>query len=108
MTIHIEELTIQTIIGILDFEREKAQNLIIDLNISYDYDKNSFLNYGDIVQNVTDDIKTKKYGLLEDAIVGIKDMLVSQYPQIKTLYIKLTKPDILKNCHVGLSKIWNF
>lgn len=108
MTIHIKELTIQTIIGILDFEREKEQNLIVDIEIDYDYVKNSFLNYADIVQEVTSHIKTKKYGLLEDAILELKNSLISKYPQIKTLYIKLTKPDIFKNCRVGLSKTWNF
>jgi 7,8-dihydroneopterin aldolase/epimerase/oxygenase len=108
MTIHIENLSIQAIIGILDFEREKTQNIIIDLEIGYEYNKNVFLDYADIVQSITDDIKTKKYGLLEDAIVALKDMLISKYPQIKTLYIKLSKPDILKNCRVSLSKTWNF
>ncbi|CUV66448.1 Dihydroneopterin aldolase [Sulfurovum sp. enrichment culture clone C5] len=108
MTVHIKELTIQTIIGILDFEREQEQNLIIDLEIDYDYVKNSFLNYADIVQEVTSHIKTKKYGLLEDAILELKDFLISKYPQIKTLYIKLTKPDIFENCHISLSKTWNF
>ncbi len=108
MTIHIKELTIQTIIGILDFEREKEQNLIIDLEIDYDYVKNSFLNYTDIIQEVTSHIKTKKYGLLEDAILELKNSLISKYPQIKTLYIKLTKPDIFENCRVCLSKTWNF
>lgn len=108
MTIHITGLTIQTIVGILDFEREKTQNLLIDMDIRYKYSNDNFLNYADIVQNVTKDIQTKKYGLLEDAIIGLKDTLIINYPQIKTLHIRLTKPDILKNCHVGLSKTWNF
>jgi dihydroneopterin aldolase len=108
MTIHIEGLTIRTIVGILDFEREKTQDLVIDMNIDYKYDNNDFLNYADIVRIVTDDIKIKKYGLLEDALVGLKDILISTYPQIETLFIKLTKPDILKNCRVALSKTWNF
>lgn len=108
MTIHIENLTTQAIIGILDFEREKAQNIIIDLKLNYEYDKNSFLNYADIAQTIINDMQIKKYGLLEDALESLKEILFSQYPNIKTLYIKLTKPDILKNCHVGLSKTWNF
>lgn len=108
MTIHIEGLTTKAIIGILDFEREKAQNIIIDLELGYEYDKNNFLNYADIAQAVINDIQIKKYGLLEDALESLKEMLFSQYPHIKTLYIKLTKPDILKNCRVGLSKTWNF
>ncbi|MDD5548667.1 MAG: dihydroneopterin aldolase, partial [Sulfurovaceae bacterium] len=45
MTIHIENLSIQAIIGILDFEREKTQNIIIDLEIGYEYNKNVFLDY---------------------------------------------------------------
>ncbi|MBU4111247.1 dihydroneopterin aldolase, partial [bacterium] len=33
MTIHIEDLQFQCIIGILDFERVKEQNIIINLTL---------------------------------------------------------------------------
>ena len=39
MTIHIESLTFETIIGLLDFEKERPQRVIIDLRASYDYEK---------------------------------------------------------------------
>jgi dihydroneopterin aldolase len=108
MTVHINNLKIKAIIGILDFEREKAQDLFVDLEATYRYKHNSFLNYADMVTIITDDITTKKYGLLEDALIGLKDILIAKYPQITTLNIKLTKPDIIKSCQVGLSKTWNF
>ena len=37
MTIHIEALTFDVIIGLLDFERDRPQRVIIDIEASYDY-----------------------------------------------------------------------
>lgn len=37
MTIHIEDLKFQCIIGILDFERTKPQDVIVNVEIKYDY-----------------------------------------------------------------------
>ncbi|MEK6658706.1 MAG: dihydroneopterin aldolase, partial [Campylobacterota bacterium] len=51
MTIHIEDLKFQCIIGILDFERVTPQDVIINLAIEYDYKKN-FINYADVVEIV--------------------------------------------------------
>ena len=49
MIIHIEDLRFRCIIGILDFERTAPQDVIIDLQIEYDYEK-KFINYVDIVE----------------------------------------------------------
>ena len=38
MTIHVEALTFDVIIGLLDFERERPQRVIIDIEASYDAD----------------------------------------------------------------------
>lgn len=39
MTIHIEDLRFQAIIGILDFERTTPQDVVVDLTIKYKYKK---------------------------------------------------------------------
>ena len=39
MTIHIEDLKFQCIIGILDFERVTPQDIIINMSIEYLYEK---------------------------------------------------------------------
>jgi len=108
MQIHIEALTFETIIGLLDFERDRPQKVIVDLEASYDYKNEDYLNYSDIVTQLQNELKEKKYELLEEALLGLKERLYTSYPQLKTLKIKISKPDILPNCSVGLSQNWEF
>ena len=48
MRIYIENLKFQTIIGILDFEREIPQDVVIDTIIDYSYSNGDFINYADV------------------------------------------------------------
>jgi dihydroneopterin aldolase len=107
MTIHIESLTFDTIIGLLDFERDKPQKVVIDLSASYTYET-EYLDYADIVTLIQNELKTQRYKLLEDALLGLKNTLIDTYPQIKTLWLKIAKPDILPECSVALSNEWEF
>ena len=42
MTIHIEALSFDVIIGLLDFERVTPQRVIIDIEASYSYSDDDF------------------------------------------------------------------
>ena len=106
MRIHIEELSINTIIGILDFERTLKQTVIVEIRIDYDYSDKSFIDYSIVINRVETMLNSKEYGLLEDAIEDIGSSLISDYPQINRLYLKISKPDIIKNASVALSKEW--
>ncbi|WP_294952059.1 dihydroneopterin aldolase [Sulfurovum sp.] len=108
MTIHIEALTLDVIIGLLDFERERTQRVIIDMKGSYRYESENFVDYADIVLLIEEELKEKRYELLEEALLGLQNVICTAYPQIKTLSLKITKPDILDKCHVALSQQWTF
>ena len=102
MKISIEKLTFKCIIGILDFERIKKQKVVIDISFEYDFvDENSFIDYSKIASKVKKTMKEKKFKLLEDAIKHLENYLQRKYP-IKNLKIKISKPDIIKNCYVSL------
>jgi len=107
MTIHIENLTFDVIIGLLDFERDKPQRIIINLEASYEYKEGQFIDYADMVLLLQNELKEKRYELLEDALLGLKELLFTTYPQLQTLFLKISKPDILPQCTVSLSKTWN-
>jgi len=107
MKIHIEDLSFETIIGILDFERVTLQKIIINIEIDYEYLENNFINYADVSQMVEDRVNEKQYGLLEDGLLDLKNIIINRYTQISTLYIKITKPNILTNAKVSLSNVWN-
>jgi len=108
MTIHIEKLTFDVIIGILDFERDKAQKIIVDLEASYKYSKANFIDYADIVMLIQNELKEKRYNLLEDALLGLKNLIYSTYPGFDSLSIKISKPNVLPECSVALSNTWKF
>jgi len=108
MTIHIEALTFDVIIGLLDFERDKPQKVIVDIEASYEYKDEYFIDYADIVILIQNELKLKRYKLLEDALIGIKSTIITAYPQLKSLSVKIAKPDILTECSVALSHSWCF
>jgi dihydroneopterin aldolase len=103
MTIHIEDLTFSTIIGILDFERVTPQDVIIDARIDYCYEENTFINYAEVIALIEKEVQQEKYELLEDALSDISNKLLKKYTKIKNIYLKITKPDIITNAKVSLS-----
>ena len=67
MTIHIEDLKFQCIIGILHFERVEAQDVIVNITIDYEY-IDDFINYADVADLVKTSMKNNKFSLIEDAL----------------------------------------
>ncbi len=102
MKIEISDLTFKCIIGILDFERIKKQRVIINISFEYDFSKDFFIDYSEISNLIKSTMKKEKFLLLEDAILHLENLLNNSY-QISNLYIKISKPNILKNCIVSLS-----
>jgi len=106
MTIHIEALEFDVIIGLLDFEREHTQRVLIDLEAEYAYSEENFIDYADLVILMEKELKEKRYELLEEALLGLKNVIATAYPGIETLTLKIAKPDILPRCNVALSEQW--
>ena len=108
MTIHIEELTFKCIIGILDFERVTPQKVIINVEIEYNYEENNFINYADVIKLIEQQILEKKYELLETAIEELTQKIIEKYSKITKLTLKISKPNIIKNAKVALSKTYSY
>jgi len=107
MTIHIESLTFDTIIGILDFERITPQSVIVDMVLDYVYENNNYINYADLILLIEKQMNEKKYELLETAIEELRENIILKYPQITKLNLKITKPNIINNAKVALSSSWS-
>ena len=103
MKVKIKNLTFNCIIGILDFERKKKQKVIIDCSFKYDYKKDEFIDYSEVANLLEKTMKKKKFLLIEEAIIHLKQKLLKKY-KINDLKISIKKPTILKNCIVSVQE----
>ena len=108
MTIHIEGLMLDTIIGILDFERTSKQKVVVETKINYFYAKEQFIDYSIVINLIETLLKDREYKLIEDALDDIGERLLESFPQIVSLFLKISKPDIIRNASVGVSKEWKY
>ncbi|MGB5965379.1 MAG: dihydroneopterin aldolase [Sulfurimonadaceae bacterium] len=107
MTISIKDLEFKTIIGILDFERVTKQKVRINCSIDYEYDK-QFLDYALVTKHIEEQMINNEFELIEEALLSLKSSLKSDFPLISTLFLKISKPDILANCEVSLSETFEY
>ncbi|MFA7083445.1 MAG: dihydroneopterin aldolase [Arcobacteraceae bacterium] len=103
MKVNIKELTFNTIIGILPFERTKEQQVVINCSFSYNYSNGNFVDYSKVAQDIKTAVQSKKFELIEEAILDIKKELKKNYP-IKKLKLYIAKPTILDDCIVEVGE----
>lgn len=108
MKILIENLTFETIIGILDFERTAPQCVRIDCTIDYPYSEANFINYAEVAQLIERTMTLQKFELIETALDVLGMTLKQTFPLIQNLKLTIRKPDILSNCTVGVEQTYPF
>ncbi len=103
MKVFIDNLSFKAIIGILPFERVTKQRVIVNISFSYDFNSNDdFIDYSKVARMVKSTMKKEKFKLIEDAIIHLQSKLQKRF-KLSNLSIKITKPDILKDCVVSVS-----
>ena len=107
ITLHIENVSIQAIIGILEQERHAPQPIEINAEITYAY-TDTFLDYVGICNLITTSLQNNAYGLLEVALLDMAKILKTQHSNIQKLSLCIKKPTILKSCVVGASITQDF
>lgn len=108
MTILIENLTFDSIIGIMEAERVTPQKVIIDCIITYQYTHDTFINYAQVSEHIQNSIQKNEFFLIEEALQSLGSSLKKAFPSISTLSLTLRKPDILGNCTVGVQENFIF
>jgi len=103
MQIHIENLTFETIVGILEEERLTPQKVTLHVKIAYDYQGDNVIDYAKVSAFLESEMNTMCYFLLEDALKDLSQKLKVFYPHMSKLKLKISKPDILPNAIVGVS-----
>ena len=110
MWVELNQLHIQCIIGIYDFERQRPQDLIIDIALGLQYGhwfkaahggllKHS-LDYGRIAQQLTQLCQSAQFRLLESiylliSYIFLEPPLHGHRVEIEALRLKITKPHAL-------------
>lgn len=90
-------LKLSCIIGILPFEREKKQKVVIKLKIKSD----EFLDYALLCKWLKCTYKKQKFELLEESLEFVANGLKKMHPALRSLQISITKPHIIKNARVS-------
>jgi len=98
MKIFVSSLKLNVIIGALDFERLKPQNIEVDIEIEY---QNKFIDYAKVRELIKKYFKEEKFIYLEDAIRFISQKLKTIFPQIISIFICIKKLEIFNDCCVG-------
>ncbi len=107
MTIEIEDLRFQCILGILNFERLSPQDIIVNIKINYTYN-DTFINYAQVSDFIKSEMIKEKFLLIEDALSNLATKLKINFSLIDTLHLKITKPSILPDCTVSVSDYYSF
>jgi len=110
MTISIKNLSFKAILGILDFERNNPQSIEIDCEIKYSYKKeeSDFIDYIEAASFIETTMKSEKFFLIEDAIERLFQLLKVKFPQIKSIKLTISKPNVMPNCRVSVSNYCSF
>ncbi|RUM68422.1 MAG: dihydroneopterin aldolase [Sulfurospirillum sp.] len=103
-TIHIENLKLKAVIGLLDFERTNSQTVIADCMIDYVREDDTFIDYAIVAKMIEEMLKKGEYFLIEDALDEIILAIKDTFFTIRSITLKLSKPEILANCTVSVKK----
>ncbi len=100
-TIFIEDLTFKAVIGLLEKERNEEQVVVVNVKIDYE-NKKSYIDYAKVTDLIVKIIQEGEFLLIEDAIDEIEKELKNRFLGMKSLYLSIKKPEILKNALVGV------
>lgn len=101
-TICIENLKLRAIIGILEKERVESQEIIAWCFIEYEKCEVEFINYAKVSKMIENMLVKNRYNLIEDALDDIINNITNSFNGVKTIRLKLAKPEILDNCVVAV------
>ncbi|WP_181881491.1 dihydroneopterin aldolase [Helicobacter sp. MIT 99-5507] len=100
--ISLRDFKINTIIGILEFERKNKQNIIIDIDILY---RNiEILDYSLIHSLIIDIFNKNQFYYIEDALDFVLDSIKSNFKYLISIDISIKKLNIFDDCIASVSK----
>lgn len=99
--VFIKNLEVETIIGIYDWEREKRQSVVFDLEMAWDNARpaaseniDDALNYKTLSDEIKETVSTSNYQLIETLAEKVAELVLNKYG-VEWLQLTLHKPDAL-------------
>ncbi len=109
-TIYIEQLKIDCIVGVNDWERNIRRQVILDLKLETDVTKaaekdtiEDAIDYKTVSDRVTSFVQSSSYLLIETLAEYVADLVLTEFP-VSRISLKLSKPGAVSNAkNVGVS-----
>lgn len=113
MQLKIENLAVSARVGVHEWEREKAQNIVINLLLDFDSGAapttdliTDTLDYSILEAHVVQIVEAKHYNLLEHMVEMVGQSLISM-PGIREVRVEVVKPGALKHAPaVSISEVY--
>lgn len=107
----IEGLSVDTVIGVYDWEQKITQTLIIDLDMAWDNqpaavndDINKALDYAQVSEAVVQLVTARPRQLIEQVAEEVASMIVHDF-KVSELSVKVAKPGAVRNATAVAVKI---
>ena len=102
MVIHIKNLRLQAVIGVLDWERKLPQDIVVNVKVYFDGtqaaatdDIEEALDYDTMVQRVIKEVEHSRFHLLEKLAQHILSVIMED-PRVEAASIEVDKPNALQ------------
>lgn len=103
LTLHLQNLKANTLIGVREHEKTTPQPLKIEIKITYEAQKAAqsdrlehALDYSKLAKSVKKFIESRSFGLLEHLIHELSSYIQKHF-KYKKIFIKIHKPNALNN-----------
>jgi dihydroneopterin aldolase len=100
--VFIEDLRIQTVIGVFDWEREITQTISLDLQMAYDISRAAksddivdTLNYKAVSKRMIQFVESSEFQLVEALAEHCASIVLEEFP-VTWLRLKLSKPGAVR------------
>lgn len=100
--VFIEDLRIQTVIGIFDWEREITQTISLDLQMAFDISRAAAsddivdtLDYKAVSKRLIQFVESSEFQLVEALAEHCANIVLNEFP-VSWLHLKLSKPGAVR------------
>lgn len=106
--VKIQNLSLDTIIGIFTFERFKKQPVVLEIEIDIDLSANPHFDHFGIGDNVYKYIENSNFKTVEALVMNANKLIYKLAPEIIDCKVGVLKTNIIEFCDVGVSSQRSF